>query len=216
MDEVFHDSKSSIEEDDDSHDHQLPLRTAPSFEIYNNSSQGFGDDDADTEELLKRTITIGQRIEATGSGEFSFRKKGMDSIEEEAETEKDGLTIGNQKLGVDEEVELEPPSPPMYLAAGLGVHGTGFEFDKCTRDDLCMPNLDGSDAEENYKKIVDDYPCHPIILRNYAHMLQVSLLLFLFLFLFIFLLLLHQYNFGEEMQSKSADFRKFTYVLQAV
>lgn len=169
MDEL-HNPESPVE--DDSHDDQLPLRTAPSFAIYN-SNEGFGDGDADTEEVLRRTITIGQTIEAMGSGEFSFDKKGMDLIEEEGESERDGLS-GTQKLAVEEEVE--PASPPMYLAAGLGVDGgTGFRFDNCGSDNLSMPTLDGSgDVEEYYERMVNEYPCHPLILRNYAEILRVS------------------------------------------
>ncbi|KAF7837415.1 Tetratricopeptide repeat [Senna tora] len=157
-------SKSSIE--DDSHDHQLPLRTAPSFAIYN-AGDGFGDEDTVAQEVLKRTITIGQSIDdAMDSGEFSFDKKGMDLIEEDGENEKDGFT-GTLKS------DVEPASPPMYLAAGLGVDTTGFGFDNCTRDDLFLPNLDGSrDVEEYYNKMVEEYPCHPFILRNYAQILQ--------------------------------------------
>ncbi|XP_028793366.1 uncharacterized protein LOC114749064 [Neltuma alba] len=153
----------------DSLDQRLTLRTAPSFDIYS-SSEGFGDGTNDTEEVLLRTITIGQMIGALDSGEFSFGKKEMDLIEEEEESEKDELS-GSRKSGVEEEVE--PASPPMYLAAGLGVDGTGFGFDSFPIDDLCLPNLDGSgDVEEHYKRMIDEYPCHPLILRNYAQILQ--------------------------------------------
>ncbi|KAI9078789.1 hypothetical protein K1719_039247 [Acacia pycnantha] len=160
-------SKSSKE--DDSLHHRLTLRTAPSFDIYY-SSEGFGDGDKDAEEVLQRTITIGQSIQVSGCGEFSFGKKEMDLIEEEEESDRDDLN-GIRKLGLEE--ELEPASPPMYLASGLGVDGIGFGFDSFPIDDLCLPNLDGSgDFEEHYKRMIDEYPRHPLILRNYAQILQ--------------------------------------------
>ena len=170
--EEFHNLKSTME--DDSPENQTTLRTAPSFSIYN-SDYGLGDEN-DPEEVLKRTLTIGVSKEAMGSGEFSFAKNRMDLIEEEGENEKECL-IGIRNSNVKE--EIEPASPPMYLAAGLGVEATGFDgvgFQKCVSDDLSMLSIpEGVDAEEFYKRMVDEYPCHPLFLRIYAQVLQVSL-----------------------------------------
>lgn len=160
-------SSKSPTEDDDSLDHRVTLRTAPSFDIY---SEGIGDGDKDAEEVIQRTVSIGQSIEVAGSGDFSFRKMEMDLIEEEGESDRDDLN-GILKSGLEEEVE--PASPPMYLASGLGVDGIGFRFASFPNDDLCLPNLNGSvDVEEHYKGMIDEYPCHPLILRNYAQILQ--------------------------------------------
>ncbi|KAK4266222.1 hypothetical protein QN277_027174 [Acacia crassicarpa] len=160
---------SKSPKEDASLHHPLTLRTAPSFDIYY-SSEGFADGDKDAEEVLQRTIAIGQSIQVLGSGQFSFGNKEMDLIEEEGESDKDDLDR-IRKLGLEEEVE--PASPAMYLASGLGIDGTGFGFDSFPIDDLCLPNLDGSgNFEDHYKRMIDDYPCHPLILRNYAQILQ--------------------------------------------
>ncbi|XP_061356802.1 uncharacterized protein LOC133301195 isoform X2 [Gastrolobium bilobum] len=171
MDE-FHSPNSLLVEDE----FESTLHSAPSFAIYNNSSHGeFGDDDNDPEEVLKRTALIGQSLKAKGNEEFSFVRKRMDLIEEgekekenENENENDWST-GIQKFSVEEE-DIEPPSPPMYLATGLGVGS-----DNLASDDLFTPNLQESeDLEEYYKRMVDEYPCHPLILKKYAQFLQAN------------------------------------------
>ena len=84
-----------------------------------------------------------------------------------------------QSLSV--EVGNEPVSPPMYLAAGLGIDSFGIGGGELDGDFLSPANFDdGSDAEEYYRKMVDQYPCHPLFLRNYAQVLQVSLLFLIF------------------------------------
>lgn len=139
------------------------LRSAPSFEIYS-SVEG-----VESEEVsLTRTVTIGEDLDGSGisSGDFSFgSKKNMGLIEEEGEYEEEGLN------GIGEEIE-RPVSPPMYLAMGLGISVPGFD-DAGEVVDLIMPNFDDSaEAEEYYKRMIDEYPCHPLLLRNYAQLLQ--------------------------------------------
>lgn len=143
------------------------LRTAPSFSIYNSAD---GEEDLPTEETLARTVTIGNCIE---SGDFSFGGKNiMGLIEEEGEEDQEGLNNGSNNLRIGEEVE-RPVSPPMYLATGLGIDVSGFDY--AGEDiDFTIPNFENSaDAEEYYKKMIDEYPCHPLFLRNYAQLLQV-------------------------------------------
>lgn len=163
--------------------HQSTLYSAPSFEIYNNRSHG-DDDGDDPEEVLKRTALMTlQSLEARGSGggEFSFdQRRKMDSIEE-GENESDWST-GIQNLSVEEEEEgvgVGPPSPPMYLATGLGVGDEVVVSDNrtiTTGDDILFAhNLQESgDLEEYYKRMVDEYPSHPLVLKKYAQLLQVS------------------------------------------
>lgn len=126
------------------------------------------------EEVLKKTLPNGQSLEATGSGEFSFERNKMDLIEErehENENENDWST-GIHKLSIEEEEDAEPASPPMYLASGLGVEGV-LGSDKLISDDMFNPNLhDSEDLEGYYKRMVDEYPCHPLILKKYAQLLQ--------------------------------------------
>ncbi|KAJ1377938.1 hypothetical protein SESBI_48363, partial [Sesbania bispinosa] len=169
MDE-FHNPESPVVEDE--FETESTLYSAPSFEIYNNSHGEFGDDDNDPEEALKRTaLLVGQSLKGTDSGEFTFGWKKMDLIEE-GENEND-LPNGIQNLSVEEE-DVEPASPPMYLAAGLGVDGNGTAFGgEVVSDDIFIPNLQESeDLEEYYNKKVDEYPSHPLILKKYAQFLQ--------------------------------------------
>lgn len=170
MDE-FHSPKSTTVEDDDFHS---TLHSAPSFAIYNNSLE---DSDNDPQQVLM-----------SSGGDFSFGGKRMMDLIDEGENEKDGLTEEE-----DDGVELRPPSPPMYLAVatGLGVDGTGFDdvlgSHNLTSFDIFDPNLQESgDLEEYYKRMVDEYPCHPLVLKKYAQLLQVSYLFFMDLFFFFF------------------------------
>ncbi|TKY51825.1 uroporphyrinogen-III synthase [Spatholobus suberectus] len=168
MDEL-HSSKSPTEDDFES-----TLHSAPSFAIYNDPH---GDDDIKLEEVLKRIALTGLSLESTGSGEFSFGKSKMDLIEEGERENENDWSAGIQNLTIEEE-EVEPASPPMYLAAGLGVDETGFDgeigSDERISDDMFNnPNLQESeDLEAYHKRMVDEYPCHPLILKKYAQLLQ--------------------------------------------
>lgn len=173
------------------------LHSSPSFSIYHSGDEFQDLEGRDpSQEALERTITIGESLEAIGSGEFSFNKKSM-SLIVEREEEKDEVVDGIQSGSVEEEAN-EPPSPPLYLATGLGIDTSGFGvgggrgFDEFN---LAVANFDdGGDVEEYCKRMVDEYPCHPLFLRKYAQVLQVSLLcLVLLLFSwFVNLLKLHK------------------------
>ncbi|GAV62211.1 TPR_11 domain-containing protein [Cephalotus follicularis] len=159
------------------------LRTEPSFCIYNDgfeSEQVSGPEGFEGEEVLKRTVTIGESIEGISSDEFSFGKKHMGLIEEQKEEEaseegeeKEQVLDGIKGLIVAE--EIEQPSSPMYLAAGLGIDGAGFGGGGVDGIDFNLPNFaKGGDAEEYYKKKLDEYPCHPLLLRNFAQLLKTK------------------------------------------
>ncbi|XP_027935510.1 uncharacterized protein LOC114190722 [Vigna unguiculata] len=155
-------SKSVMEDDFES----TTLHSAPSFAIYNNPD---GDDGITQDEILKKTVLLGDNLEVTGSGEFSFENKKMDLIEE-GENEND-WSNGIQNLSIEEE-DVEPASPPMYLASGLGVDADAG-FDKLMDGDIFNPNLQESeDLEGYYKRMIDEYPCHPLLLKKYAQLLQ--------------------------------------------
>ncbi|KAK7391661.1 hypothetical protein VNO78_20078 [Psophocarpus tetragonolobus] len=156
-------SKSVMEDDLDS----KPLFSAPSFAIYNDPH---GDGEINPEEAFKTAVLFGQSFEPTGSGEFSFGKNKMDLIEEENDHETDWSTR-IQNLSIEEE-DVEPASPPMYLATGLGLDDDDG-FDKFISDDIFNPSLEESeDLEGYYRRMVDEYPCHPLILKKYAQLLQ--------------------------------------------
>ncbi|KAG2727783.1 hypothetical protein I3843_01G170300 [Carya illinoinensis] len=151
------------------------LHSSPSFSIYHSGDEFQDLEGRDpSQEALERTITIGESLEAIGSGEFSFNKKSM-SLIVEREEEKDEVVDGIQSGSVEEEAN-EPPSPPLYLATGLGIDTSGFGvgggrgFDEFN---LAVANFDdGGDVEEYCKRMVDEYPCHPLFLRKYAQVLQ--------------------------------------------
>lgn len=147
--------RSSVTPTQSSHDqNDSMLQTAPSLSIFNSCVDEFRDSN---QQFLERTITKEESIKGTVSGDFSFGDKSMGFIKEEGEEEED---------------QVQPPSPPMYLATGLGVDTGGFGFHG--GDDFPMPEIDeNGNAEEHYKKMVDEYPCHPLFLRNYAQVLQV-------------------------------------------
>lgn len=158
------------------------LQTSPSFSIFNSSDEVQDEENRPqdpSEEALERTISIGESIETMGSGEFSFTKKNMSLIEEEEEEGEEGVNA----IQI-ESVEVEannPPSPRMYLATGLGIDAsgivTGVGEGGIAGADLSPPDFDGTcNVEEYYKKMVDEYPCHPLFLSSYAQVLQVSLL----------------------------------------
>ncbi|KAG6759172.1 hypothetical protein POTOM_035641 [Populus tomentosa] len=153
------------------------LLSSPSLSIFN-KNEGPEDEeqsglDMGTEEELMRTITIGENIESIGSGDFSFGKKSMGLIEEEGEEQKQG-SDGIENF--DNEEVKDPASPSMYLAGGLGIDDIDFGGDSggCGGGfHLSFPNFDeGCDAEEYFKKMIDEYPCHPLLLSNYARFLQ--------------------------------------------
>ncbi|KAM3756192.1 hypothetical protein ACB098_02G093700 [Castanea mollissima] len=151
------------------------LQTSPSFSIFTSTDE-FQDEEHNNwlqdlgKEELERTATIGESIEATGSGEFSFANKKSMGLIEEGDEEEDGLN-GIQNLSV--EVGNEPVSPRMYLAAGLGIDSFSIGGGELGGDFLSPANFDdSSDVEEYYRKMVDQYPCHPLFLRNYAQVLQ--------------------------------------------
>lgn len=147
------------------------IHKAPSFSIYDSGcNDEFRDGNQNPEEEmnqegLERTVTIGDSIEAidVDGSKLSCGEKSMGLIEEE---EEDGI----QNIDVKDEV-ARPVSPPLYLATGLGVDSLSLGFDG-----------DGIDlsrnVEEYYKTMVDVHPFDPLVLRNYAHFLQVRIFYF--------------------------------------
>ncbi|XP_065862965.1 uncharacterized protein [Euphorbia lathyris] len=156
------------------------LHTAPSFSLYNvnhdigeeaqsrNNNGGGGEE----EEVLMRTVTIGDNIEVTASGDFSFGKKKMGLIEEEGDDEQ-----GGEVEDLNLEPENEPASPPMYLASGFGIDCFDIAGSEPGAGGFhsSLPNFDESgDPEDYYKRMVDEYPSHPLFLANYAQLLQAK------------------------------------------
>ncbi|KAL8162847.1 hypothetical protein V2J09_014336 [Rumex salicifolius] len=142
------------------------LESAPSFGIYHSG------DEFDIEEILEeekkksknveeeigldRTLSIGELIESK-DGEFSFGKTDM------------GLIVEEEGEGENEDEGFDPSaSPPMYLATGLGADfidnggNLGISFE------------DDEDAEDYYTNMIEQFPSHPLLLRNYAEMLKAS------------------------------------------
>ncbi|WZZ20028.1 hypothetical protein YC2023_121415 [Brassica napus] len=127
------------------------LKSEPSLSIYCESGLNPEDTVTGTDENLDRTVSIGDSVEA----DFSFAKHNSSSID---------------ALSIKEEDEIErPPSPPMHLAAGLGIdkfdlYGGEIKFD--------LPSLDDERCGDYYKRMLEEYPLHPLLLRNYANFLE--------------------------------------------
>ncbi|KAL1188802.1 hypothetical protein V5N11_021964 [Cardamine amara subsp. amara] len=150
------------------------LKSEPSLSIFCDSEDGLKSEDPVTgiEENLERTITIGDSIDDG----FSFAKH----KEEESEMGKTVFdraeeVIKKKKLGIGERDELRsfeierPPSPPMHLAAGLGIDKFDFYGNEIKFD---LPGLDDENCGDYYKGMLDDYPMHPLLLKNYAKFLE--------------------------------------------
>ncbi|KAJ6321546.1 hypothetical protein OIU77_011586 [Salix suchowensis] len=152
------------------------LHSSPSLSMFNKN--GLEDErhngaDVGREEELMRTITIGETIESIGSGDFRFGKKSTGLIEEEGEKEQEQDSNGIENFNIEE--VREPVSPPLYLAAGLGIDDIDFGGDSGGGGvfHLSFPNFDeGDDVEQYYKRMIDEYPFHPLLLSNYARLLQ--------------------------------------------
>ncbi|XP_023526651.1 uncharacterized protein LOC111790084 [Cucurbita pepo subsp. pepo] len=132
------------------------LHSTASFSIYT--------DDENQEQVMglegfEKGITIEVNKEAVGSGnDFCFSKGAMGLIQEEEMEDDDGMnSIGGFDGG---EFDLTPASPPMYLAAGLGLDASGLGG--------AYDSMDFFD-----EKMVDEPPAvHPsLLLRKYVQSL---------------------------------------------
>ncbi|TMW90228.1 hypothetical protein EJD97_016029 [Solanum chilense] len=123
---------------------------------------------------LVRAVTIGNEIEDLVSDDFSFGKCIMDLIKE-----------GDDNEDCDEKEDKETeernePVCPMYLAAGFGIDVSGMK--SLTEGglmraghgaDIVPLNFDEmGDVEAHYKSLLEEYPFNPLVLRNYAQLLQ--------------------------------------------
>ncbi|XP_030533951.1 uncharacterized protein LOC115743350 [Rhodamnia argentea] len=160
------------------------LRSAPSFSVFVSTDDEDGhhrpEEASEAGEALRRTTTtIADGVPAVCSEEFSFGRKAMGSIEEEGDDDGAGNAGGAEESGcrndssAGDDVEREPASPPMYIAAGLGIGNADFGGESNGGLALNPPEFDGlGDAEEYYERMVNEFPCHPLFLRNYAQVLQ--------------------------------------------
>ncbi|CAN8311220.1 unnamed protein product [Cochlearia groenlandica] len=147
------------------------LKSEPSLSIYCDSEDGFKSKDP-------ITVTVSESVES----DFSFAK---DNIGEEEEEDSKGKSfVRNQNKGFEEEEEIKnqddeeqgglesdrPTSPPMHLAAGLGINKFDlYGNEKITFD---LPSFDDENCDGYYKTMLDEYPLHPLLLNNYAKFLE--------------------------------------------
>ncbi|KAL0414192.1 UNVERIFIED_CONTAM: hypothetical protein Sradi_1620900 [Sesamum radiatum] len=68
--------------------------------------------------------------------------------------------------------EKRPSSPPLHLAMGLGIGR--MDLVGINQDYIISCPDDRTTLEEYYKRVVDENPCNPLFLRNYAHFLHQS------------------------------------------
>ncbi|KGN56808.1 uncharacterized protein LOC101202732 [Cucumis sativus] len=132
------------------------LHSTASFSIYT--------DDENQEQIMgleafeKGVMIEVNKEEVLGSTghDFSFSERAMGLIQEEEMEDEDGLNRGFD----DSEVNLRPASPPLYLAAGLGMDASGLGG--------------GYDSVDFFdEKMVDETPSiHPSLsLRDYVQSL---------------------------------------------
>lgn len=109
--------------------------------------------------------TVGDSVDAG----FSFAKHITDVFsikEEDSQAEQ-----GNEEVVIKKIDDERPPSPPMHSSAGRGIdkfdlYGKEIKFD--------LPSFDDESCGEYYKRMLDEYPSHPLLLKNYASFLEVS------------------------------------------
>ncbi|XP_058094869.1 uncharacterized protein LOC131240588 [Magnolia sinica] len=148
------------------------LQTIPSFTVYDSRGNEYDEEEEEEEEEvgglegLPRSVTIGENIMSIG-GDFNFaNEKGMGLVGLEEENEEGVFDTGAE-------------APPLFLARGLGIDAgnpsdfmtgcrSGFQFADSSRGG------DGSDVENHYKRMVEEDPCNPLFLRNYAQFLYQS------------------------------------------
>lgn len=139
------------------------LKSEPSLSIYCGESvdelKKPEDPATGPDENLDRTVSIGDSVEA----DFSFAKHS--SIIDDA------LSIKEEEDEKRFEIEQRPPSPPMHLAAGLGID----KFDLYSSEiiNFDFPSFDDESCGDYYKRMLEEYPLHPLLLRNYASFLEV-------------------------------------------
>uniref|UniRef100_M1B1N2 O-linked n-acetylglucosamine transferase, ogt n=1 Tax=Solanum tuberosum TaxID=4113 RepID=M1B1N2_SOLTU len=152
------------------------LQTELSFSVYN---------DEDFEEMINdgklvRAVTIGNEIEDLVGDDFSFGKCIMGLIKEDDDNED-----CDEKEDKESEERNEPVCP-MYLAAGYGIDVSGMNHSGDIKSltmgglmragsgaDIVPLNFDEiGDVEAHYKSLLEEYPFNPLVLRNYAQLLQ--------------------------------------------
>ncbi|WMV17800.1 hypothetical protein MTR67_011185 [Solanum verrucosum] len=152
------------------------LQAELSFSVYN---------DEDFEEMINdgklvRAVTIGNEIEDLVSDDFSFGKCIMGLIKEDDDNED-----CDEKEDKESEERNEPVCP-MYLAAGFGIDVSGMNHSGDIKSltmgglmragsgaDIVPLNFDEiGDVEAHYKSLLEEYPFNPLVLRNYAQLLQ--------------------------------------------
>ncbi|XP_058101441.1 uncharacterized protein LOC131245772 [Magnolia sinica] len=141
-----------------------PLVSIPSFSVYNSRDvveevkEGVGGEDG-----LERSITIGESIGSPG-GDFSFS---------------DGKTISFAE-GIEEIEENDEGMErlPLFLARGLAIDVGGSATTDGAASAFPIEDLSGggdeSDIDNYYRRMIEEDPCNPLYLRNYAQFLFQS------------------------------------------
>ncbi|KAL0732314.1 hypothetical protein Bca4012_008523 [Brassica carinata] len=142
------------------------LKTEPSLSSYCESGDGLKPENPVTGIEERR---VGDSVDAG----FSFAKHNTDVLfikEEDSQTEQGDEEVVIKKIDGGRGFEIErPPSPPMHLATGCGIdkfdlYGKEIKFD--------LPSFDDESCGDYYKRMLDEYPSHPLLLKNYASFLE--------------------------------------------
>uniref|UniRef100_A0A5B6ZQ94 Tetratricopeptide repeat-like superfamily protein n=1 Tax=Davidia involucrata TaxID=16924 RepID=A0A5B6ZQ94_DAVIN len=105
----------------------------------------------------------------------------LDTVEDEEEdcAQKDHTQIKEDEDLIEpqnsaSEEEKEPVSLALHLAAGLGIDVAGYGGGIDTVNYTAADYGEGDNVEEYYKRMVQENPCSPLFLRNYAQLLHQS------------------------------------------
>ncbi|KAL0884455.1 hypothetical protein Bca101_008436 [Brassica carinata] len=136
------------------------LKSEPSLSSYNESGDGLKPKDPVTG-IEERTV-----CDSVDAG-FSFAKHNTDvlSIKEEDNQ----AEHGNEEVVINKIDDERPPSAPMHLSAGSGIDKFDL-YGKEIKSDL--PGLDDESCGDYYKRMLDEYPSHPLLLKKYASFLE--------------------------------------------
>ncbi|CAI9118023.1 OLC1v1019524C1 [Oldenlandia corymbosa var. corymbosa] len=99
-------------------------------------------------------------------------EEGSSSSDVDKEVEEFGRQVDH--CNVDLAEEKRPASPPLHLATGLGIDLAGFDERVISADCVTADYGDSVDDDGIYKRMIEENPSNPSILKNYARFLCQS------------------------------------------
>ncbi|KAF8111616.1 hypothetical protein N665_0074s0140 [Sinapis alba] len=132
------------------------LKSEPSLSSYCESGDGLKPQDPVTG-IKESSVSVGDSFDA----DSSFAKHNTDVLsikEEDSQGER-----GDEDVVIKKIDDERPPSLPMHLDK-FDLYGKDINFD--------LPSFDDESCGDYYKRMLDEYPSHPLLLKNYASFLE--------------------------------------------